>query len=55
MAILRDFQEAYPAQSEDMELLQFIAKVPGNADVNRMLGSAICESDVSRIVKLETI
>jgi len=55
MAILQSFREDHPAQSEDMELLMTIAKVCGFADVNQMLGAAICESDGSRSLTLKPV
>lgn len=54
-AILESFRAAYPAQSEDMELLQVTALVCGYADVNKMLGTAICESDGSRTLTLRPV
>jgi len=44
-ALLESFQESYPAHTEQMSVLETMARICGYADVSPMLGNAICKRD----------
>lgn len=51
--ILGSFQSVYLEHTEELEILEVIARITDHDGVLPMLGSAVCEADGSRTLTLE--